>query len=230
MNIQTNIKLLPLLAMTIIIGNSYQLVASSPIKVAVFCGADDKVCDQFKAAAYNLGRQLGTNNFGLVTGGSRTGLMNEITNGYMSTLANPQHLHGVIPQVLAQYDIHHRSIPQENIRWTKTIHTRLATFHELTDAIIVLPGGFGTLHELMDFLVHRQFGLNKKPIILFNPNGFWNSLLMQFNIMIEQKLLSPKHMEVFAVVSCEDECIQVLTMQDQFTSQHGLNSHYWEQK
>lgn len=196
-------------------------------KVAIFCSADDKVSERFKQVAYSLGKQLGSLHCGLITGGSKTGLMKEVVDGYASTAQDLKQLYGVMPQVLMQYNVHHSAIPQENFTWTETMHARLATFHALADVIIILPGGFGTLHELMDFLVHNQFALCKKRIILLNPDGFWDNLLAQFHVMVEQKLLALKHLELLTLVSSEQACIEKLVT-EQCQAEHGLQTHYWQ--
>ncbi len=201
----------------------------SIVRVAVFCSADDKVSESFKILAHNLGKQLAKHNFGLITGGSRTGLMKEVVDGYTSGATSLENLYGVMPQVLAEYNVHHPAIPQENLHWVKTLHIRLAKYHDLADIIIILPGGFGTLHELMDFLVHNQFALNVKPIILINSQGYWDNLLAQFQTMIKHKLLSPKHLTALSLVKSDDECIEKLINQEfLYSEKDGLSSYYWE--
>lgn len=199
------------------------------MKVAVFCGANNKVSDQLKKLSYNLGTLLGNNNFGLVTGGSRTGLMQEVVNGYVATAPDVKNLYGVLPQVLAHYNVRHDAIPTENFTWVETLHVRLAKFHELSDIIVVLPGGFGTLHEMMDFLVHNQFALTKKPIILINYKGYWDPLLLQFKIMIKAQMLSLAHLASLIIVQSEDECMQKLITKELNYTEQGLNTRYWEQ-
>ena len=197
------------------------------INVAVFCSADDKASEQFKELAYTLGKRLAQEQFGLITGGSCTGLMKEVVDGYSAVATELTQLYGVMPQVLAQYNVHHTTIPHENFTWTDTLYTRLEFFHAHADAVIVLPGGFGTLHELMDYLVHMQFGLNKKPLILFNTAGYWDFLVLQFKVMIDQQLLSSQHMATLAVATSEDECVHLL-LKAPSCVEHGLTSYYWQ--
>jgi uncharacterized protein (TIGR00730 family) len=195
-------------------------VCNAQRNVAIFCSADDKASEQFKQLAYTLGKRLGQEQFGLITGGSRTGLIKEVIDGYSQA--------AVMPQVLAKYNVHHTTISQENFTWTDTVYTRLEFFSIHADAVIVLPGGFGTLHELMDCLVHRQFGLNKKSLILFNSDGYWNFLLLQFQVMLEQQLLSPQHMTALSVATSLDECIDMLLKEPSCCAEQGLASYYWQ--
>lgn len=140
--------------------------SQTPYNVAVFCSADNKVADSFKLLAHNLGTLLGKHGFGLVTGGSQTGLMKEVTDGYCSTAQTLDYLYGIMPEALRPYNAQHKKIPENQLLWVDTMHNRLTAFHNASDAIIILPGGYGTLHELMDFLVHSQFELIKKRLLL----------------------------------------------------------------
>jgi len=214
---------------SLLFGNyEYMFPNDTLLKVAVFCSADDKASEQFKTIAYNLGKQLGLHNCGLITGGSRTGLMKEVVDGYVSTAQCFDNLYGVMPQILEHYNVHHHAIPQENLKWVETLHTRLALFHELSDIVVVLPGGFGTLHELMDFIVHNQFDLDKKQIILINPQNYWDHLLLQFKVMVEHNLVSSRHLAHIVIVTSEHECIEKLLSQEVCSQEYGLASYYWE--
>ena len=206
---------------------SMSIQAGQPM-VAVFCSADDNASDQFKILAHNLGKQLAGSHYGLITGGSRTGLMKEVTDGYVATAKDLKNLYGALPQVLASYNVQHTAIPTQNLLWTETLHTRLDIFNQRADIIIILPGGFGTLHELLDFLVINQFTPNKKPIIIINPDGYWDHLLQQFETMIKHKLLSKHHAAALITVSSERECLRLLTTENFVTVEHGLETHYWE--
>lgn len=199
------------------------------ITVAVFCSGDDKAPAQFKRVAFELGSQLAGHQLGLVTGGSKTGLMNEVINGYCSTANNTDSLYGVIPQVFFGHNVHHPSIPQENVRWVDTLHIRLGLFHELCDCIVILPGGFGTLHELMDFLVHNQLFASKKRIIILNVDHFWDPLLQQFKLMHHHSLLTDKHLAIIEVVATSDDCIKTI-LSDVKHHNQAVETHFWEEK
>lgn len=199
--------------------------------VAVFCSADNKVSPVFKTAAFNLGTLLGKHGFGLVTGGSQTGLMKEVVDGYTKTSDSRKNLFGVMPEVLKPYDVHHKKISEKNFIWVSDMQTRLNTFHSLSNALIILPGGFGTLHELLDFLVHCQFDLIKKiPIILCNLDGYWNNFMQQLAVMEEHSLLHKKHLAMITLANTEQECFDILChlTNTSFHDHHGLDSLYWE--
>ncbi|MBT4855640.1 TIGR00730 family Rossman fold protein [bacterium] len=212
-----------------IMSNSSFSNQDSALRVAVFCSADNKVASHLKTMSYNLGNLLAKAKFGLVTGGSKTGLMKEVVDGYHESAQTLSNLHGVIPQALFDYNIHHPSIPCRNIQWVDTLHVRLKVFHELSDAVIVLPGGFGTLHELMDFLANNQFALSKTPVILVNDNHYWDPLLEQFSTMQKASLLAEQHLNFIKVVNTPQECMDILDCGEIAFDEHGLKTLYWEE-
>lgn len=198
------------------------------INIGVFCGADDNISTRFKEIAFSLGAFIAEKNYGLVTGGSKTGLMKEVVDGYVKQAAS-EHLYGIMPEVLKNYDVQHNKIPKDNLTWVKTLHERLLEFQDKIEIAVILPGGFGTLHELMDFLVHEQFGLIKKRLILFNIDHFWDPLLAQFKVMVETSALKQKHLDQLEVVSTVEELAKLLeTEKVNESKQEGLKDRYWE--
>ncbi len=201
--------------------------------VGVFCSANDQIPASFKKAAFSLGKAVAKNHYNLITGGSKTGLMKEVVDGYLNSV-NAKQLHGVMPEALRSYNVQHTEILDDNLTWTETLHKRLAVFQDKVDIIVVMPGGFGTLHELMDFLTHSQFGLIKKQIILLNLDHFWDHLLEQFKVMLDTNTVQQKHLNQMQVVTTVDEVIQTIehnlksknTLDDE---NQGLKGRYWEQ-
>lgn len=194
--------------------------------VGVFCSGDNKVEQSIKTIAYNLGKELAQHNFSLVTGASQTGLMKAINDGYSTHTADLTNLYGVIPEIFREYNVHHPAIPEKNLIWVDTLYNRLEHFHRLCKTVIILPGGFGTLHELMDFLVHNQLFQNKKKIILFNPNHFWDHLIQQFKHMELKSTLHSKHFAYIKIVESVEDCI--ITINNCNAETLGLDSQFWE--
>ncbi len=192
-----------------------------PLSVAVFCSADDKISPSYKNEAHALGAKLAESACNLVTGGSKTGLMKEVVDGFL-TKGEAERVTGVLPEVLKEHNVHHKSIPQ--LHWVDGMHERLKTFHKLAQAIIVLPGGFGTMHELLDFLVSNQFGITSQKIILLNTKGFWDFFLKQLEVMQEENILAAKHRNLLQVANTIEEAISLLNGQ-QITA--GLDDKYW---
>jgi uncharacterized protein (TIGR00730 family) len=197
-------------------------------QIGVFCATDDKIPASYKEAAFNLGEALTKAGFGLTTGGANSGLMNAVMDGFASQGTHDK-LHGVMPALFKSYNVHHKKIPESNLSWTENIYHRLQTFHDHCDAMVVMPGGFGTLHELMDFLVPKQWGLTNKKIILFNFDNFWDHQLRQFDKMVETNALQQKHLDLLTVVTTVDECIQILC-ETKTSDLRDLDTRYWEKE
>lgn len=200
---------------------------ASAYHVGVFCATDNNIPDSYKQVAFDLGKSLAQKGHSLTTGGGNTGLMNAVTNGFIST-GDVSRTHAVTPIIFKDYNAHHLDIPHSNLVWTETIHQRLQEFDKQCNVMVVLPGGFGTLHELMDFLVPKQWGLTDKQIILLNTDHFWDHLLMQFQTMVEKKTLKQKHLDLLIVVADVAECMEAINNQSNTASHHGLNDRYWE--
>ncbi len=196
-------------------------------KVGVFCATDEKIPQEYKDCAFQLGESLVESDMQLITGGANSGLMAAVVNGFASK-GNHDHLHGVIPELFKSYNVHHALIPEDNLTWTTSIYHRMQTFHDSCDAMVVLPGGFGTLHELMDFIVPKQWGLTNKKIILLNFDHYWDHQLLQFKTMVEKNVLQQKHLDLLTVVSSVDSCIEALK-DIKGSDLHTLDERYWEE-
>lgn len=197
--------------------------------VGVFCGTDEKIPKFYKDLAFELGTSLAQSGHDLITGGGNSGLMNAVINGFTSE-GNTRSTYAVIPSVFKNYNVHHPEIPESNLLWTDTIHERLQAFDKQCDTIVILPGGFGTLHELMDFLVPKQWGLTDKKIIILNANHYWDYLLLQFETMVEKMAVKKNHLDLFIVVTNVKECLDTINSQKDAIQNGSLEDRYWEVK
>jgi uncharacterized protein (TIGR00730 family) len=198
---------------------------SSPI-VCVFCGANSKLPRTYEAEAFKVGAALANNGFALATGGGKVGLMKQVIEGHASTSSQVTR-YGVIPLILKPYEPQHHLIPVENIIWTNSIHGNLENFASLGEHIIVLPGGFGTLHELIDCLVHNQFGLSQKHIYLYNLEDFWDPLLEQFKVMVKVHALEQIHLDHLIVVNSLEQLLHQLKSGKKFNLAQGFDDQHW---
>ncbi len=153
--------------------------------VEVFCGSSSGSNPVYSNAAYELGKYLGENEIELVYGGAKIGIMGAIAQG---TLDSGGRVVGVLPEFLKTKEIAHPQLSE--IIATNSMHERKMIMHELTDAVITLPGGFGTLDELFEMLTWSQLGLHKKPIGLYNVNSYFDSLLAFISKMNEEGFLN----------------------------------------
>ena len=194
--------------------------------VGVFCSANNNISQEYKTTAFHLGKRIGLHNYALVTGGSKTGLMKEVMDGYLST-AQDTSAYGILPSVLQSFDVDHPGIPADNLVWTDTIHQRLCHFHSLCDYAIIMPGGFGTLHELLDFLAHNQFGLITTTIIILNSNNFWSPLLRQLETMAQEHMVPQHHIDALHVGDSIDDCMAIIQSRTTSMVHNSREQHLW---
>ena len=171
--------------------------------IAVFCGASMSNDARLNQKAYDFGKVMATAHIQLVYGGAKIGLMGNVASG---VLENGGKAIGVIPDFLTSKEVVHTDLSELII--TKTMHERKLKMHELSDGIVALPGGFGTLEELFEMLTWAQLGLHKKPIGILNINGFYDDLLSFIEGMIEKGLLKPSYKQLLLVANTVEELLE----------------------
>ena len=160
-------------------------------RITIYCGANVGSEAVFEQQAYLVGKTLAQQNIGVVFGGGKVGLMGAVANGAMQ---NGGEVIGVIPNFLSTKEIAHDGIT-EMIK-VETMHQRKTLLNELSDAMIALPGGFGTMEELFEMLTWAQLGLHKKPIALLNTNGFYDALLALIQTMVDKQFLKKEYQQM----------------------------------
>jgi uncharacterized protein (TIGR00730 family) len=138
----------------------------------VFCGASSGRTPAYAEAARAFGAALAARGLGLVYGGGRVGLMGALAD---AALAGGGEVIGVIPQDLVDRELAHGGLTE--LRVVGSLHERKAAMADLADAFVALPGGFGTLDELMEQLTWSQLGLHAKPVGLLDVEGYWRPLI-----------------------------------------------------
>ncbi|MGO9316171.1 MAG: TIGR00730 family Rossman fold protein [Terracidiphilus sp.] len=145
----------------------------SPVRrVAVYCGSANGSNPAFVAEARALGAAIAAAGLGLVYGGACVGLMGTVAD---AALAAGAEVIGVLPAVLTGREIEHTRLTR--LELVETMHQRKARQVELADAFLVLPGGYGTMDEMVEVVTWAQLGLHAKPCILINTAGYWDGLL-----------------------------------------------------
>ncbi len=145
----------------------------NPIKsICVFCGSGEGQNPEFKSASQTLGHLFAQNNIELIYGGGDMGLMGTIANAVKEKDGK---VTGIIPEFLLKYQ--NENLETTGLIITKDMHTRKAKMYELADAFIALPGGIGTLEELVETMTWAQLGTHQKPIALLNTANFWQPFL-----------------------------------------------------
>lgn len=152
--------------------------------ISVFCGSSQGTDEDFEEAARNLGRKLASENIGLVYGGAKVGLMGALANG---ALEGSGTVTGVLPVFLKAKEIAHDGLTEMIL--VETLHERKTRMNELSDGVIALPGGFGTLEEYFEMLTWGQLGLHEKPMGILNINGYYDQLISFLDSMVSKGLL-----------------------------------------
>ena len=141
-------------------------------RVCVFCGASSGRRAAFADAARSFGGAAAARGLGVVYGGGKVGLMGALAEG---ALAGGGEVVGVIPQELVERELAHEGLSELHV--VGSLHERKALMAELADAFVALPGGFGTLDELMEQLTWSQLGLHAKPVGLLDVEEYWHPLI-----------------------------------------------------
>lgn len=168
--------------------------------IEVFCGSSAGHSPEYSKAAYELGKYLGENSIELVYGGAKIGIMGAVAQG---ALDNGGRVVGVLPEFLKTKEIAHPELSE--IIATESMHERKMIMHELTDAVLTLPGGFGTLDELFEMLTWSQLGLHQKPIGLYNINSYFDSLLAFIQKMHGEGFLNKANSELILASDSIDD-------------------------
>lgn len=186
--------------------------------ICVFASASDNINEIYFKAAHELGTQIAQNHYDIIYGASNLGLMGQVTN---SARIRGSEIIGVMPEKLYNLGIH----PGECSRFilTKGMRERKAKMDELSQAIIALAGGFGTLEELSEMIVQKQLGYNNKPIVLLNTNGFYNNLINFFNDIINQNFAPKISKDIYFVANTPNEVINYINNYD-FSKNDYLNA------
>jgi hypothetical protein len=162
-------------------------VAPRPIRnVCVYCGSSPGHDPAYAAAARSLGRLLAESGVGLVYGGGGLGLMGEIAK---AVLAHGGRVTGIIPAFLSERERMLRDVTELLV--VGDMHQRKKLMFDKSDAFIALPGGIGTLEELVEQLTWAQLGRHTKPIVLLNAEGFWAPFLTLLEHMRAEGFIRP---------------------------------------
>ena len=173
--------------------------------VAVYCGSRLGNNDVYEQAARELGSELAKNGLGLVYGGASIGLMGAVADGVIDGGAQAV---GVIPTFMLKHEIAHEGLTR--LHFTDTMHTRKTVMAEYADAFITLPGGLGTLEEIMEIATWRQLYQHEKPMIILNINGFYDSLIEHLKFTTEQGFMKAEDLERLVVCNSIAEAIELL--------------------
>ncbi len=162
--------------------------------VVVFCGSSEGTNATYAEDAYALGKALAQQKITLVYGGAKIGIMGKVASG---VLDHEGSVIGVIPQFLMKKEVFHPGLTELII--TKDMHERKLKMHDLSQGIIMLPGGYGTLEEFFEMLTWAQLGLHQYPVAILNTDGFYDPLLDMLETMVEKGFVKRANVETLLV-------------------------------
>jgi hypothetical protein len=173
--------------------------------ICVFCASSEDLNETYYDLASKLGELIGKNSINLVYGAGGIGLMGRLAE---SAAKFGSKIIGVIPEVLNKKGIvrekHHQLIV------TPDMKSRKDEMRNLSDAFIALPGGFGTIEELLEIITLKQLKYHSKPIVVINHNNFFNPMLEQFELFYKQGFAHPNYKKLFFVTNSLNEGIEYI--------------------
>lgn len=173
--------------------------------VCVYCGSREGTNPEFPELADRIGKAIAHRNWGLVYGGGKVGIMGRISD---AALAEDGNVIGVIPTALKRAEVAHTGVTE--MYETPDMHTRKAKMEQLSDAFLILPGGFGTLDEFFEILTWRQLGIHQKPIIILNTAGYFDGLLDFASNAVSHDFVREESLSLFHVAETYGQCIEML--------------------
>jgi uncharacterized protein (TIGR00730 family) len=174
-------------------------------KVCVFCASSHKVDSKYFDVAERTAKVLTKNNITTVYGGGAVGLMGRLADTAMEKNGK---VVGIIPKFMMDVEWGHKNITE--LILVKDMHERKKKLIEDIDAIVILPGGSGTLEETMEVITLKRLGKFTKPIIFINTDGFYNSLFHLFDKMVEEKFMRKEHQEMWTSINTPEEIIDAI--------------------
>lgn len=173
-------------------------------RVCVYCASSSQVDEKYKQAARRLGEILSEKGIGCNYGGGAIGLMGELAK---SMVKHQGDITGIIPHFMVERGWDNPAVVEVE---TDSMHTRKERMVQNVDAAIALPGGCGTLEELMEIITWKQLGLFLKPIIILNTDHFFDPLLAMLDKCVEENFMSEQLKKTWTVVNTAEEVIPAI--------------------
>ncbi|MDE5596016.1 MAG: TIGR00730 family Rossman fold protein [Muribaculaceae bacterium] len=190
-------------------------ISDVSLKIAVYCSAAESLPETWVEAAAQLGCWIGNAGATLVYGGVDAGLMRVLARSVK--LSGNGRIIGVVPMLRSDKasPLNDVEIPAEGLA------DRKVNMYLMSDVFVVLPGGYGTLDEMMSTLAYLNFNdIHGKKILVYNPDGVYDALISQFRKMIDFGLMQPRSLERLTVLDKMDDIIEILAEQKQLMTEH----------
>lgn len=174
-------------------------------RVSIYCASSAKIAPKYFEAAAKITEVLVKNGVEVITGGGSTGLMGQVAD---TAIALNGKVTGIMPHFMKEVEWFHKGI--ENFVFVEDMHARKKMFLENVDAVIALPGGCGTLEELLEVITFKRLGKFTEPIIVFNQDGYYTPLLQMLDRCIEEQFLRASHRDIWTVIDTPEQIIDAI--------------------
>jgi uncharacterized protein (TIGR00730 family) len=176
--------------------------------ICVYCGSQPGLDSSYMQAGRNLGKAIADNAMRLVYGGGTRGIMGAVASGVMS---NGGKVLGIIPEFLMNKEAsEHELSALTELVVTENMHQRKHRMFEEADAFVTLPGGIGTLEEIVEIMTWGHLGRHRKPMVFANINGFWNPMLELLDHMRDAGFIHTSHLVKPLVIEHVDDIIPAI--------------------
>ena len=180
----------------------------NPLNLAIFCGSGTPKNEKLHHELNQFLDQLfKRNNINLVYGGASIGVMAMAANHAMKY---GRHATGIMPKLLVEKEVAHKSLT--TFEEAEDMHQRKARMYDLSDAFLILPGGYGTLDELFEISTWAQLGVHSKPIMVLNAGGYFDELINFIQSSVDHGFVSKQHQQLIKVISNLDDVERILTL------------------
>ena len=173
--------------------------------VTVYCASSTQIDECYFSAARQLGKLLAEKQIRIVNGAGSIGLMKAVSD---AALEAGGEVTGVIPSFMVEQGWHHQGLSE--LRVTETMHERKQLMAELSNGVVALPGGCGTLEELLEIITWKQLGLYVHPVIILNTGGYFDALIEMLHHAVDERFMRPQHKSIWQVANTPEEAVELL--------------------
>ncbi|MBQ4525709.1 MAG: TIGR00730 family Rossman fold protein [Bacteroidaceae bacterium] len=173
--------------------------------VTVYCASSTQIDECYFEAARRLGILLAQKEIRIINGAGSMGLMATVSDAALDAGGK---VTGVIPSFMVEQGWHHQQLSE--LRITDTMHERKQLMADLSEGVVALPGGCGTLEELLEIITWKQLGLYIHPIVILNTNGYFDALIKQLDHAVDEHFMRQQHKAIWQVASTPDEAVELL--------------------
>lgn len=173
--------------------------------VCVYCASSTKIDPVYFKAASCLGTLLGKRKLRVINGAGNIGLMKAVSDAALETGGK---VTGVIPRFMVEQGWQHEGLSE--LIEVENMHERKQRMAELSDAVIALPGGCGTLEELLEIITWKQLGLYLNPIVILNTNGYFDPLVEMLHRAVGEHFMRPQHASIWGVAATPEEAVEMI--------------------